>query len=96
VSTPRFPSFAGYTESLCCAGAPRLPTSESELETGLGDERYDFDLQWSVGDEEPNDSTDARPTLFKAIEEQLGLKLVPAKGPVRSLAVDHIERPSPN
>src|ERR1039458_5289524 len=30
-STPRFPSFAGYTESLCCAGAPRLPTSGSEL-----------------------------------------------------------------
>jgi uncharacterized protein (TIGR03435 family) len=64
--------------------------------TGLGDERYDFDLQWSVGDEEPNDSTDTLPTLFKAIEEQLGLKLVPAKGPVRSLVVDHIERPSPN
>ena len=64
--------------------------------TGLGDERYDFDLQWSVGDEETNDSTDTLPTLFKAIEEQLGLKLVPAKGPVRSLVVDHIERPSPN
>ena len=30
-STPRFPSCAGYTESLCCAGAPRLPTSGSEL-----------------------------------------------------------------
>ena len=26
-----FPAFAGYTESLCCAGAPRLPTSGSEL-----------------------------------------------------------------
>src|ERR1039457_505743 len=31
-STPRFPSYAGYTESLCCAGAPsRLPMSGSEL-----------------------------------------------------------------
>ena len=26
-----FPAFAGYTGSLCCAGAPRLPTSGSEL-----------------------------------------------------------------
>ena len=30
-STPRFPSLTGYTESLCCAGAPRLLTSGSEL-----------------------------------------------------------------
>jgi hypothetical protein len=30
-STLRFPSLAGYTENLCCAGAPRLPTSGSEL-----------------------------------------------------------------
>jgi uncharacterized protein (TIGR03435 family) len=64
--------------------------------TGLGDEKYDFDLQWSTGDEQPDNPAAARPTLFKAIEEQLGLKLVPAKGPVRSLVVDHIERPSPN
>jgi len=64
--------------------------------TGLGDEKYDFDLQWSTGDEQPNDPAAARPTLFKALEEQLGLKLVPAKGPVRSVVVDHIERPSPN
>jgi bla regulator protein blaR1 len=64
--------------------------------TGLGDEKYDFDLQWSTGDEQPDDPAAARPTLFKAIEEQLGLKLVPAKGAVRSLVVDHIERPSPN
>ena len=30
-STPRFPSFAGYTGSLCCAGAPRPPATGSEL-----------------------------------------------------------------
>ena len=30
-STPRFPSYAGYTRSLCCAGAPRPPASGSEL-----------------------------------------------------------------
>jgi uncharacterized protein (TIGR03435 family) len=36
------------------------------------------------------------PTIFQAIQEQLGLKLVPAKGPVDVLVIDHIARPSEN
>ena len=36
------------------------------------------------------------PRIFQAIQEQLGLKLVPAKGPVDMLVIDHIERPSEN
>ena len=36
------------------------------------------------------------PGIFQAIQEQLGLKLVPAKGPVNVLLIDHIERPSEN
>lgn len=36
------------------------------------------------------------PDVFQAIQEQLGLKLVPAKGPVDVLVIDHIERPSEN
>ena len=36
------------------------------------------------------------PSIFTVIEEQLGLKLVPAKAPVPILAVDHIERPTDN
>ena len=31
MNTPRFPGRAGYTKSRRCAGAPRLPTSGSEL-----------------------------------------------------------------
>ena len=36
------------------------------------------------------------PGIFQAIQKQLGLRLVPAKGPVDVLVIDHIERPSEN
>ena len=36
------------------------------------------------------------PAAFKAIEEQLGLKLESIKGPVEMLVVDKVERPSAN
>lgn len=36
------------------------------------------------------------PTLFTALEEQMGLRLESAKGPVELVVVDHIERPSAN
>jgi uncharacterized protein (TIGR03435 family) len=36
------------------------------------------------------------PGVFQAIQEQLGLRLVPAKGPVDLLVIDHVERPSEN
>jgi len=64
--------------------------------------RYDLKLHWTSDDHaaEPQSlngaPTDSGPSLFTALEEQLGLKLEPAKGPVKVLVIDHIEMPSPN
>ncbi|MGA9023496.1 MAG: TIGR03435 family protein, partial [Terracidiphilus sp.] len=33
------------------------------------------------------------PALFTGLQEQLGLRLLPTKGPVEVLVIDHIEKP---
>lgn len=62
-------------------------------ETGLTGS-YDFELRWTPDDQQG--TPDAGPSVFTALEEQLGLKLVSAKGPVEVIIIDHIERPSEN
>ncbi len=61
---------------------------------------YDLKLKWTpdrlLNQAADNGSTDRPPDLFTALKEQLGLKLDAAKGPVKTLVVDHAEKPSPN
>ena len=37
-----------------------------------------------------------RPSIFDALKQQLGLKLVAQKGPVDYYVIDHIDRPTDN
>jgi uncharacterized protein (TIGR03435 family) len=67
--------------------------------------RYDFALKWmpNSGAALANGGTDGSaippdsgPSLFTAIQEQLGLKLESTNGPVQVLVIDHAEMPSEN
>lgn len=61
--------------------------------------RYDIDLKWTPVelDGKTGGITDnVAPNLFTALQEQLGLKLEPSKGPVDALVIDHVEMPTEN
>ena len=76
-------------------------------ETGLKG-NYDLELKWNpdldstgmmqgpslgAGSAPPNTSG---PSIFTAIQDQLGLKLKATKGPVEDLVIVDIEKPSEN
>lgn len=69
--------------------------------TGLNG-RYDVTLEWTPaqplsslpGVPAPIDPN--RPTIFTAIQEQLGLKLEPTRAPVDVLVIDRVEQPTPD
>jgi uncharacterized protein (TIGR03435 family) len=79
------------------ASMARLATRLSQLfqrpvldQTGLNG-AFDFRFEYAAS---LSDSTDG-PSLSTAIQE-LGLKLMPARGPVAHLVIDHAEKPSGN
>ena len=53
---------------------------------------FDYRLRWS-----PDQAVDpSAPLIVTALQEQLGLKLESARGPVEVLVIDHVEQPSPD
>ena len=72
--------------------------------TGLTGE-YDMKLTWAEEEGETafakpqsdaRQSTDSRPSLFTALQEQLGLKLQASKGPVKTLVIEQAKMPTDN
>ena len=56
-----------------------------------------FEVHLEFAPVAPGDDTDnTKPSIFTALEEQLGLRLEPQKGSEEVLVIDHVERPSEN
>ena len=86
-----------------------MPEIEGHLvvdQTGIKG-NYDYTVQFSsealdqkfaqeAGAPPPSQSNDSGPSIFTALEEQLGLKLQMTKGPVDIYTIEHIEEPSDN
>lgn len=71
--------------------------------------KYDFELRWTPDPGQtllppgaPFPAVEAQPpdpngpTIFTALQEQLGLRLESQKGPVDMIVIDHVEKPSEN
>jgi uncharacterized protein (TIGR03435 family) len=73
--------------------------------TGITD-KFNFTLEFAIDENTPGRlarGEDIQPsdipraaTIFTALEEQLGLRLEPAKAPREFIVIDHVERLSPN
>lgn len=59
-------------------------------ETGLVGS-FEINLRWTP---ESQEATSDAPSLFTALQEQLGLRLDARRGPIRMLVIDSVERPS--
>jgi uncharacterized protein (TIGR03435 family) len=70
--------------------------------------KYDFKLEWTPdpgqgpgplgipGPDAPPPTDPNGPSLFAAVQEQLGLRLESTKGPVETIVIDRVEKPSEN
>ncbi len=85
---------------LLSTAVARPVVDKTEL-TGTYDFTLEFDRGMAVtvpqdGDEGAVAPDPGRVSIFTAVQQQLGLRLEPGKGPVETVVVDHVERPSGN
>ena len=63
--------------------------------TGLNGE-FDFTIEYERDPDLPGLSGSVSPSMFRAFEEQLGLKFESARAAVDVLVIDHADKPSEN
>ena len=65
--------------------------------TGLSG-TYDLHLEWTDVplNDIPNSDVSARPSIFTALQEQLGLRLEAQKGPVDTIVIDRAQKANEN
>jgi uncharacterized protein (TIGR03435 family) len=68
--------------------------------TGL-DGRFEINLEWTpdrtplpLNGDAPAPPSPDKPSIFTALQDQLGLKLEAERGPVEVIVIDHVERPT--
>jgi uncharacterized protein (TIGR03435 family) len=103
--TPSDMKMTGANGSLTAQGLPIAILAESfssilgrqvNDETGLTG-YYDFRLEWTPEEMAANARSDnTGPSIFTAVQEQLGLRLEARRGPVEVLVVQAATRPSAN
>jgi uncharacterized protein (TIGR03435 family) len=59
-------------------------------------QKFDIDMELPPGGPISSPSDTGGPSIFTAIQEQLGLKLEATKGPIDALVIDQVQRPSEN
>jgi uncharacterized protein (TIGR03435 family) len=93
-------SISGIAEAL--SGFVNRPVVDRTGLTGA----FDLELKWTpegykpfAAESEagrPVEATEPGPSIFTAVQEQLGLKLVSARAPVDVIVIDHAEKPDAN
>jgi uncharacterized protein (TIGR03435 family) len=79
------------------AGLTRVVDRPVIDRTGLGATSYDWVIEWADQSSRPaGNDADLPSSVFSAVEEQLGLRLEPATGPVDVVVIDRVEKPTPN
>jgi uncharacterized protein (TIGR03435 family) len=92
----RHQTTSGLAEYLYTYNAPVQIAADRPVidQTGLQG-FFDFTLEWTPDTSQP-DPAASGPSIYTAIEQQLGLKLQPEKSPVDFLVIDHAEKPEAN
>jgi uncharacterized protein (TIGR03435 family) len=90
----------GVTLSMLARSLASTVDQQVEDDTGIAG-NYDVSMDYAPYNENDNDLLTPKPdtgvpSLFTALQEQLGLRLEARKGPVEVFVIDHAEKPSAN